>query len=130
MSVAPDLAVQKLLARKDAVRAMEVERVRWNLERHDVRAMRGRASFIDGHTVVERDEAGVEAGCSAEVIPVATGSMPHRPAELDFGDPAISYSDEILLIDRLPRRMAIFGAGVIGCEYACMLAAAGDPRHR
>src|SRR5262249_29805006 len=34
-------------------------------------------------------------------------------------------SDTILTIDRLPSSLVILGAGVIGCEYACMFAALG-----
>ena len=34
-------------------------------------------------------------------------------------------SDTILQLDRLPRSLAVVGAGVIGCEYACTFAALG-----
>src|SRR3954454_8516319 len=47
----PELAVPKLLSRKDAVRDLEVARMRWNLQRHDVAALRGMARFVDPHTV-------------------------------------------------------------------------------
>ncbi|MDB4995646.1 MAG: Soluble pyridine nucleotide transhydrogenase, partial [Myxococcaceae bacterium] len=33
--VNPELAVPKLLSRKNAVRELEVARIKWNLERHD-----------------------------------------------------------------------------------------------
>src|SRR5882762_6477828 len=53
----PDLAVPKLLSRKNAVRDAEVARIRWNLERHGVTLLHGTARFIDAHTV-ELDGAG------------------------------------------------------------------------
>src|SRR6185369_13390971 len=34
-------------------------------------------------------------------------------------------SDEILQMIKIPRSMVIIGAGVIGCEYACMFAGLG-----
>jgi NAD(P) transhydrogenase len=42
-----------------------------------------------------------------------------------FEDPDVDDSDTILSIDRLPDRLVVLGAGVIGCEYACMFAALG-----
>src|SRR5205814_4334182 len=53
------------------------------------------------------------------------GSRPARPKEIDFADHCIHDSDEILEIEHLPGSLTILGAGVIGCEYACMFAALG-----
>src|ERR1051325_1149105 len=41
VSLDPDLAVPKLMSRKDLVRTQEVERIYWNLERHHVSYLRG-----------------------------------------------------------------------------------------
>jgi len=60
-----------------------------------------------------------------EVILIATGSRPARPETIDFSDARIHDSDEILDLERIPDSMTILGAGVIGCEYACMFAALG-----
>src|SRR5205085_2998799 len=38
-------------------------------------------------------------------------------------------SDTILQIDRIPRTLAVVGAGVIGCEYASIFAALGVEVH-
>lgn len=124
VTVERQMAVQRMLRRKDAVRDRETERVRWNLERHGARYVTGSARFLDGHTVVVQDGASATV-VSGDYILVATGSIPHRPAEIDFDDPAIDDSDEILAIERLPESMIILGAGVIGCEYACMFAELG-----
>src|SRR5438552_4607881 len=42
-----ELAVPKLLSRKNAVRDAEVARIRWNLERHNVATFRGAGKLID-----------------------------------------------------------------------------------
>jgi hypothetical protein len=65
------------------------------------------------------------ATLTAEVILVATGSSPHRPEFVPFEHIDVDDSDELLQMDRMPGSLAILGAGVIGCEYACMLAALG-----
>src|SRR6516162_1836583 len=46
-----ELAVPKLLSRKNAVRELEVARIKWNLERHRVPLLRGTARFVDAHTI-------------------------------------------------------------------------------
>ena len=48
-----------------------------------------------------------------------------RPAEFPFDHPRVLDSDTILQLDRLPRSLAVIGAGVIGAEYACTFAALG-----
>ena len=51
VNVSPDLAVSKLLARKDAVREIETARVVLNIDRHGIASVRGNACFVDAHTV-------------------------------------------------------------------------------
>ena len=51
---------------------------------------------------------------------IATGSRPFRPKDVDFTHPRIFDSDTLLSLDRTPASIAIYGAGVVGCEYASM----------
>ncbi len=120
----PKLAVPKLISRKDAVVDTEVDRIEWNLNRHNVTYLHGTARLLDAHTV-ELSEAGEAQRISAEIILVATGSVPFQPASIPFEDPDIDDSDTILQLDRLPKTMTVIGGGVIGCEYASMFCALG-----
>lgn len=124
VTVDPLVAVPKLLTRKDAVRAAEVDRVRWNLDRHKITTVSGTARLVDPNTVVVSGPEG-EQRISSEYILVATGSVPHRPAHIPFADPDVDDSDTILELDRMPKDLVVLGAGVIGCEYASMFAALG-----
>ncbi|MGE0707357.1 MAG: Si-specific NAD(P)(+) transhydrogenase [Planctomycetota bacterium] len=117
-------AVPTLIARKDAMAAAEVGRMRRNLERHGVTYVQGDARFTSPHEVEVTGPAG-ERHLRAEVFLIATGSSPRRPPELPWDDPALHDSDGILQLDALPDSLTILGAGVIGCEYACMFAALG-----
>jgi NAD(P) transhydrogenase len=119
----PELAVPRLLSRKNAVREHEVARIRWNLERHGVTLLRGAARFIDAHTVEVAGAGGAPRRLTGEVFLVATGSRPYHPPDIPFDDEDVDDSDTILQIDRLPKTMLIVGGGVIGCEYASMFAA-------
>jgi len=55
---------------------------------------------------------------SARSIVVATGSRPYHPPDLDFSHPRILDSDSVLGLKHTPQSITIYGAGVIGCEYA------------
>lgn len=56
---------------------------------------------------------------------IATGSRPNRPPWANFDGKYVFDSDTILQINRLPKKITIVGAGVIGCEYACIFAKLG-----
>ena len=62
---------------------------------------------------------------SAEKILIATGSAPRRPDDIPFDGWRVVDSDELLLLDSMPKQMIIYGAGVIGCEYASIFNAFG-----
>jgi NAD(P) transhydrogenase len=119
------LAVPRLMSSKDHVIDSEVERIRWNLDRHRVEYLRGAARLADAHTVEVVSGEGETRRVTAEFILIATGSTPHHPPEIPFDDPDVDDSDSILRMDRLPESLAVIGAGVIGCEYASMFAALG-----
>ena len=58
-------------------------------------------------------------------ILVATGSRPYHPDDVDFSHPRIYDSDTILTMDHTPRHILVYGAGVIGSEYACIFTGLG-----
>jgi len=124
VSVDPGLAVPKLLSRKDTVVAQEVARIEWNLDRHNVKTIRGCARFLDAHTLAITADDETQT-ITSEIVLIATGSVPFHPTNIPFADPDVDDSDTILRINRLPTTMFIMGAGVIGCEYASMFAAMG-----
>ena len=117
------LAVPRLLSRKNAVRELEVARIKWNFDRHGVDTVRGVARFIDGHTIEVTALGAPPRRVTGEFFLVATGSRPFQPSNIPFDDEDVDDSDTILQIDRLPKSMTIIGGGVIGCEYATMFAA-------
>ena len=119
----PRMAIPSLIARKEEIEAAESRRMRENLRKHGVELLSGWGSIVGPNAVrVEGEDA---RGLETEFILVATGSSPYRPADIAFEDPHICCSDEILLLNQMPRTMTILGAGVIGLEYACMFGALG-----
>lgn len=85
--------------------------------RNNVPVIEGRAKFVDERTIQTPDGTLYQA----DHFVIATGSRPYRPPTVDFKHPRIFDSDTILdLVDR-PQSITVYGAGVIGCEYASML---------
>ncbi len=121
----PTATLQHLMSRKSAIASAESLAFRHNFERHHVEYAHGRARFADPHSIVITTNDGTERRVTGEHILIATGSKPHHPPDIDFSDPCIHDSDEILTIETLPTSMIVLGGGVIGCEYACMFAALG-----
>jgi NAD(P) transhydrogenase len=117
-----DVSWPQLLKTSDEVIGRQVSMRHRYYGRNNVDVIHGFARFIDQHTLeVERSD-GNALKIGAQQFVIATGSRPYRPPELDFNDPRILDSDTILKLGYTPRRVTIYGAGVIGCEYASMFA--------
>jgi len=99
-------------AARDVV-GQQVSMRRGFYERNRVPVHGGEARFIDPHTVEVAGKA-----ISAEHFVLATGSRPFRPDNIDFSHPRILDSDTVLDMDLTPRSITIYGAGVVGLEYA------------
>jgi NAD(P) transhydrogenase len=121
-----DVSLANFMARKNMVQLREQQRARRSMEApwHNVRILRGKARLTDPHTVVCKTLEG-EVTITAQYILIATGSVPARPPQLPFNDETVFDSTTILEMKRLPKSMAVVGAGVIGSEYACLFNALG-----
>lgn len=124
VSMRQDISISDFMFRERAVVEKGWELIDDNMMWHGIDVYRGLATFASPH------EVQVDLGAShlllhAERILIATGSAPFHPPEIPFDDHFIYDSDSILALDRIPKTMAVVGAGVIGCEYACTFSALG-----
>jgi NAD(P) transhydrogenase len=122
------ITVADFMYRKDRVVAHEWKRIDDNLRRHKVDRYEGNARFVSPTRVAIRNAIGEEV-IDGSVVLIATGSSPHRPDHVPFDGDVICDSDSILGIDRIPERLAVVGAGIIGVEYASIFAALGVEVH-
>lgn len=90
--------------------------------RNQVTVIHGFASFDDAHTIMVKRDNGSAEQIRAEHFVIATGSSPYHPDDVDFSHSRVLDSDMILRLDYTPRSITIYGAGVIGCEYASIFA--------
>ena len=119
------LTIADLMRRQQDVVEMERTIVRTNMERHHVEIFRGAARLRDAHTVSFVKPDGTEDDVTGDIILIATGSSPFRPAGIPFDNQRIYDSDSILRMKMIPKTMVVIGGGVIGCEYACTFSALG-----
>ena len=89
-------------------------------ERNDVPVFRGEARFVDAHQIEVMKADGGRECIRGDKIVIATGSRPYQPVDIDFNHPRVFDSDTILRCNLDVKSITIFGAGVIGCEYASM----------
>ena len=111
--------------RKDRVIASQEALLLNRLMAAGVTLLPGEASFHDPHTLNLRRTSGVLERLSADVIILATGSRPRRPADVPFDRERVLDSTSILDLRRLPERLLVVGGGVIACEFATMFAPLG-----
>lgn len=83
--------------------------------------VKGQAAFTDEHTVTIGDTI-----VEADNIIIATGSESRMPPITGIDNPRVITSTEALQLQSLPETMVIVGAGVIGMEFASILARFGS----
>ena len=86
--------------------------------RNFVDVIHGRAAFEDSHGIQVRLQNGGVRQYRADRFVIATGARPYHPPDVDFSHPRIVDSDSILEFREHPRSVTIYGAGIVGCEYA------------
>ena len=102
----------------------EIDIIRMHFANNGVQVLHGMASFIDDHTLNVATRFATES-IRADNILIGVGTHPARPTNIPFTEPDIITSDELLHLDVLPKSMIVVGGGVIGTEYASMMAALG-----
>lgn len=107
-----------LLKTAESVIAQQATVRRDFYDRNGIPIYRGTARFVDAHTIELRGAQPVRL--RADHFVLATGSRPYRPSDVDFNHPRVFDSDTILSMAYTPESISIYGAGVIGCEYASM----------
>jgi dihydrolipoamide dehydrogenase len=84
--------------------------------------VKGKGAFKDANTIAV--EGGEDVGFKSAVI--ATGSYPLRPPIDGLDSPRCVDSTGLLAQTEVPKRLVILGGGIIGCEFASIMARFGS----
>jgi len=117
-----NISVSDLAFRIETVLERELAVVRAQLHRNGVNTIYGTARFLDAHTIeVETIEGPVIL--KSDFVLIACGTRPAHSPTIPFDGKRIIDSDQLRQVEEIPREVIVVGAGVIGLEYASMMAA-------
>jgi dihydrolipoamide dehydrogenase len=118
--------IEKIMARKNKVVVVQVKGIRGLFRSWGVSLVEGRGKLLDPHRIEVTDKSGSRETVEAESVIVATGSRPAQIPTFPFDGRNILSSDDALNIAEIPESVLIVGAGVIGCEFACIFRELGS----
>ena len=125
VEVNQEVTVADFMYRERAVVERELDLVNRSLARYAIEVVHGHGRFVDANTVSVERPGGAPTTLEGDVIIIATGSTPNRPADVPFDGVTVFDANTILQLPRMPRSLVVLGAGVIGVEFASMFAAIG-----
>ena len=118
-----EIEAADLMARMAKTLDHEVEVLEHQFSRNGVKTARGHARFLDPHRIEVAGDKNDTRIISAAHVLIACGTRPFRPDHVPFNGTNVLDSDEIVDLAKLPRSLAVVGAGVIGVEYATIFSA-------
>jgi NAD(P) transhydrogenase len=121
------ITIEELTFHANHVIKNEIQVVHDQMARNRIDMIFGSASFIDPHCLRIEHRNGSTEQPTADFIIIAVGTEPCRPADIPFDNTSVIDTDGLLTLKRLPDSIVIVGGGVIGTEYASILAALGVP---
>lgn len=102
----------------------EIELVRGHFASNGIKVVHGEGRFKTPHAVTVEGPAGADEVQATHFL-ISVGTQPTKPASIPFNGVDVLTSDELLQLDELPKSLIVVGGGVIGTEYASMMAALG-----
>lgn len=120
------ITIEDLIFRAAHVVTNEIRIVQDQMRRNSIDMIYGTASFVDPHRLCVQQASGIVEH-TAHFIVIAVGTEPARPPEIPFDDASIIDTDGLLTLNCLPQSIVIVGGGIIGTEYASILAMLGVP---
>ncbi len=122
--VKKDITIADLMGASQNVIRHEWDVIRDQFDRNRIDLIWGTAHF-EGPNLLQVEREDESEMLTADKFLVSVGTRPARPKSVPFNGRTIMTSDELLKLDRLPKTMIVVGGGVIGTEYACIMATLG-----
>lgn len=117
-SVVPNLA--KIIERKNKVVGIQVKGIRALFKSWGIGLIEGRGVLLSPKEIEVTLKDGDRERIDTDSVILATGSRPAQIPALPFDGTHILSSSDMLQLTEIPKSLLIVGAGVIGCEFACI----------
>ena len=121
----PQIDWTALVARKNKIVKQLTGGVKQLLAGRQVEIYKGTAKLTSANRIAIALNAGGTEEITTDHIILATGAAAWNPPGWSLDGERVIGSKEALDLSHQPKRVAILGGGVIGCEFACFFAAIG-----
>jgi len=91
--------------------------IEYLMKKNNIDHLSGTAKLLDKNSIEVKSEDGVKTITSDYII-IATGTKQKNLPNLDIDGTQIISSREAMILDTIPKKMTIIGAGAIGIEFA------------
>lgn len=124
----PDARInlEKLMARKNRLIGEFAHYRRGQIQNGPFTFLRGKASFLDPHTLEILAQDGTTSRITGHTFLLATGSVLNPPPIPGIAEIGYLSSDTALELAEIPKSLIILGAGAIGLEFAHYFNALGS----
>ena len=123
-SVKQHIGIDDLKVRVNHVIRREIDITLAQLQRNGVEVYYGEASLA-GPNEVTVSGPSFQGTLACDFLVIAVGTRPAPPKGVACDDEVLFDSDGFIRMQQIPRTATVVGAGIIGVEYASMLAALG-----
>ena len=117
--------MKQMITRKNEVVDQTCKGVEFLMKKNKIEVHHGVGSFVDGNTIKVTSNDGKTTTLKTKKTIIATGSKPICPPAFNYDKNRVITSTEALNIDKLPKKMVIIGAGVIGLELGSVFCRLG-----
>lgn len=115
----------QMITRKNQVVDENTKGIEFLMKKNKIDVFHGHGSFVNANKIsIVKDDGTKEEIETAKTI-IATGSKPITPASFNYDKKRVITSTEALNIKKVPKRMIVVGAGVIGLELGSVYARLG-----
>ncbi len=116
----PTVNWSQMLSYKDSMIQDNTKGIEYLFKKNKITLINGWASFKDQHTISVNDK-----NFQADSFVIATGSEPTSLNDIKFDERVILSSTGVLELKKIPKKMIIVGAGVIGLEMGSIYSRLG-----
>ena len=116
--ITPNL--KKINERKNRIVSTQIKGIRNLFKSQGIELKQGRGVLTSPSEIRVTLEDGSWETVHSDKIIIATGSRPYEIPSYPFDGSRILSSDHAVQLQDIPKSLIIIGAGVIGCEFACI----------
>ena len=115
------------MKRSRAVSTQNSKGVEFLFKKHKITWIKGTGRIAGKNSVTAKVDGKEEKHEAKKAIVISTGSRVKGLPQigLELNKTTVLSSDEVLVLEKAPKTMAVVGAGAVGCEFADVFAAFG-----